>query len=87
LTQVDLILTTDAEVPGVRVRATARVRGRTGVEMEALTAATVALLTCYDMLKAIDRDMRIEGVRVVSKTGGRSGAWSASPDRDEEETA
>jgi len=61
----------------VRVEATARVRGRTGVEMEALTAASVALLTVYDMVKAIDRGMRIEQVRLVRKEGGRSGVWTA----------
>jgi cyclic pyranopterin monophosphate synthase len=78
LTQVDVELDPDASLPGVRARATVRVRGRTGVEMEALTAVSVALLTAYDMLKATDRDMVIEGVRVVGKAGGRSGAWSAA---------
>ena len=65
------------EEGSVRVEATARVRGRTGVEMEALTAASVALLTVYDMVKAIDRGMRIEQVRLVRKEGGRSGVWTA----------
>jgi cyclic pyranopterin monophosphate synthase len=78
LTQVDVQLEIDPAVPGVRARVTARVRGRTGVEMEALTGATVALLTAYDMLKALDRSMTIEGVRVSSKEGGRSGSWSAA---------
>lgn len=77
LTQVDVELDPDAALPGVRVRATARVRGRTGVEMEALTAVSVALLTLYDMLKAVDRDMVLDHVRVVRKEGGRSGAWTA----------
>lgn len=77
LTQVDVELEPDAAIPGVRVRATARVRGRTGVEMEALTAVSVALLTAYDMLKAMDRGMVIEGVRVLEKEGGRSGSWRA----------
>ena len=79
LTQVDLTLAVDETIPGVRARATARVRGRTGVEMEALTAVAVALLTAYDMLKALDRHMQIEAVRVVSKQGGRSGSWSVDP--------
>jgi cyclic pyranopterin monophosphate synthase len=77
LTHVDVELDADESLPGVRARGTVRVRGRTGVEMEALTAVSVALLAAYDMLKAVDRGMTIEGVRVVSKAGGRSGAWSA----------
>ncbi len=60
----------------MRAVARARVTGRTGVEMEALTAVSVALLTVYDMLKAVDRSMRIEGIRLLEKTGGRSGDWS-----------
>lgn len=75
LTQVDVELEADNAVPGVRARATVRLRGRTGVEMEALTAVSVALLTVYDMLKAVDRGMVIEGVRVLAKEGGRSGSW------------
>ena len=75
LTQVDVALETDPDIPGVRARATVRLRGRTGVEMEALTAVSVALLTAYDMLKAVDRDMVIERVRVLAKEGGRSGSW------------
>jgi cyclic pyranopterin monophosphate synthase len=78
LTQVDVELHVDATLPGVRARATARVRGRTGVEMEALTAVAVALLTAYDMLKAVDRGMTIEEIRVAHKAGGRSGSWSAA---------
>jgi cyclic pyranopterin monophosphate synthase len=66
------------EVPGVRVTATAKVTGRTGVEMEALTAVSVACLTVYDMVKAVDREMTIEGVRLVSKTGGTRGDWRRS---------
>lgn len=65
----------DPELPGVRVRATIRTTGRTGVEMEALTAVMVALLTVYDMVKAADRGMEIENVRLVEKSGGRSGDW------------
>lgn len=66
----------DRDLPGIRVRATARYRGATGVEMEALTAASVALLTLYDMAKAIDRGMMIESVRLLRKEGGASGVWS-----------
>jgi cyclic pyranopterin phosphate synthase len=66
------------ELPGVRVVATAKVTGRTGVEMEALTAVSVACLTVYDMVKAIDREMTIEGVRLTSKTGGTRGDWRRS---------
>ena len=65
----------DDRLPGVRVRATAKVMGRTGVEMEALTAVAVACLTVYDMVKAVDRGMIIEGVRLTSKTGGTRGDW------------
>jgi cyclic pyranopterin monophosphate synthase len=72
LTSVDVELAPDAELPGVRAIARARVTGRTGVEMEALTAVSVALLTVYDMLKAIDPGMKIDGVRLLEKTGGRS---------------
>jgi cyclic pyranopterin phosphate synthase len=60
---------------GVEIAATVRTTGRTGVEMEALTAASVAALTVYDMLKAVDRGMRIEGLRVVHKDGGKSGLF------------
>lgn len=66
----------DEDLPGVRVRARARVTGRTGVEMEALTAVAVALLTVYDMAKAVDRGMVLEGIRLVRKEGGRSGTWT-----------
>jgi cyclic pyranopterin monophosphate synthase len=67
----------DDSLPGVVVEAEARVSGPTGVEMEALTAVSVALLTVYDMLKAVDRGMRIEGIRLLHKEGGRSGSWDA----------
>ena len=63
------------ELPGVRVEASASTVGRTGVEMEALTAVSVALLTVYDMIKAAGHDMEIEGVRLMEKTGGASGEW------------
>jgi cyclic pyranopterin monophosphate synthase len=66
------------ELPGVKVTATAKVTGRTGVEMEALTAVSVACLTVYDMVKAVDRAMVIEGVRLMSKTGGSRGDWRRS---------
>lgn len=65
----------DLDDTGVRVTASARTAGQTGVEMEALTAASVALLTIYDMAKAIDKAMVIDGVRLLSKTGGKSGDW------------
>lgn len=74
-TSVSVDIKPDAELPGLRVTATAKIAGRTGVEMEALTAVAVALLTAYDMLKAVDRGMTIESVRLVEKSGGRSGVW------------
>ena len=84
LTQADVILETDDAIPGVRATATAKVVARTGVEMEALTAVSVSLLTLYDMLKAVDRGMQIEGIRLMRKEGGRSGVWTAaeSPSRN-----
>lgn len=72
---VSLTVDEDADLPGVVARAEARYRGRTGVEMEALTAVTLALLTVYDMLKAVDRGMVVEEVRLIRKEGGRSGTW------------
>ena len=77
LSKVSVELEPDEALPGVRVTATARVTGPTGVEMEALTAVSVACLTVYDMTKAVDRGMRIEGVRLVAKSGGRSGDFHA----------
>ena len=68
----------EPELPGVRVTAMAKVTGRTGVEMEALTAVAVACLTVYDMVKAIDRGMSIDEVRLLSKTGGTRGDWRRS---------
>lgn len=68
----------EPELPGVRVTAVAKVTARTGVEMEALTAVAVACLTVYDMVKAVDRGMTIEEVRLVSKTGGTRGDWRRS---------
>lgn len=75
LTSIGVEITPDDTLPGVRVRATAKVAGRTGVEMEALTAVTVACLTVYDMAKAVDRGMEITGIRLVEKRGGKSGTW------------
>ena len=75
LTDVGLDLEVDRLMPGVRVTAWASTRGRTGVEMEALTAVAVALLTIYDMAKAIDRGMAISDVRLTEKRGGKSGDW------------
>jgi len=87
LTSVDVVLEAEDALPGVRATATARVRGRTGVEMEALTAVSVALLTAYDMLKGIDRGMEIRGVRLMRKAGGRSGEWVAGSGSDAREAA
>lgn len=77
LDHVEVELVPDPDLPGVRVTGKVRLVGRTGVEMEALTAVSVALLTVYDMLKATDRGMRIDGVRLLEKSGGRSGHWAA----------
>lgn len=78
LDQVEVQALLDDGLPGVRVRAAAKAVGRTGVEMEALTAVSVALLTVYDMVKAADRSMEIESVRLLEKTGGRRGDWRRS---------
>ncbi len=77
LTSVVVDIAFDDALPGLRVTATTRVSGKTGVEMEALTAASVACLTIYDMAKAIDRAMTITGVRLVAKSGGKSGDFRA----------
>jgi cyclic pyranopterin phosphate synthase len=69
--------TLDPKPPSVRVTAEVKVRAQTGVEMEALTAVSVACLTIYDMVKAVDRGMRIEGIRLLEKSGGRSGIYAA----------
>jgi cyclic pyranopterin phosphate synthase len=73
---VQVRLEPDSELPGIVARAEATCTGRTGVEMEALTAVAVALLTVYDMVKAVDRNMRVEGIRLLLKEGGASGEWS-----------
>jgi cyclic pyranopterin phosphate synthase len=75
LTSVTVEISPEGE--GFVIHATAKTRGATGVEMEALTAAAVAALTIYDMAKAVDRGMRIEGVRLIEKRGGKSGVWRA----------
>jgi len=78
LTKVTVELSPDAALPGINVRATVKVRGQTGVEMEALTAVSVACLTVYDMVKAADRGMRIEAIRLIEKDGGKSGRFVAT---------
>jgi len=75
LSAITLVIEPDQALPGMRVRATAKVADRTGVEMEALTAVAVACLTIYDMAKAVDRGMEVTGIRLVEKRGGRSGTW------------
>lgn len=75
LTDAGVDLEVERSLPGVRVTAWASTRGRTGVEMEALTAVTVALLTIYDMAKSLDRGMQISDVRLIEKRGGKSGDW------------
>ena len=77
VTKVSVELVPDDTLPGVRVTATVRCTGRTGVEMEALTAVSVACLTLYDMLKAAERSMEIGGIRVTLKDGGKSGRFTA----------
>jgi cyclic pyranopterin phosphate synthase len=77
LSKVKVECTIEDELPGIRVAAEVRVAGQTGVEMEALTAVSVACLTIYDMVKAVDRGMRIEGIRLLMKSGGRSGTYEA----------
>ena len=79
ITKVSLDLAADPALPGVRVAATVRTGGQTGVEMEALTAVSVACLTIYDMLKAAEKSMEIRGIRVVLKDGGKSGRYEAQP--------
>jgi len=77
LTRVGVEFEVDQQANSVRCIATAETFGRTGVEMEALTAVSVGLLTVYDMCKAVDRGMRIEGIHLVEKRGGKSGHWRA----------
>ena len=77
LTGIDVELAPDEAASAVEITATVRTTGKTGVEMEALTAVAVAALTVYDMCKAVDRGMRLEAVRLVRKSGGKSGDWTA----------
>ena len=78
LTRVVVEIEADEALPGLRITTEARLRGRTGVEMEALVAASVASLTVYDMCKAVDRGMEVTGVHLLEKSGGRSGHWRRS---------
>lgn len=82
LTRVEISLTACPETSTLYSRATVETRGRTGVEMEALCAVQVSLLTVYDMCKAVDRGMTIESVRLLEKSGGKSGIWVRAPDSD-----
>ena len=75
LSKIEVTVTPDDELPGFAVDAMVRTEGRTGVEMEALTAVSAACLTLFDMLKAVDKTMSIDALRVTAKEGGRSGAW------------
>lgn len=78
LTKVSVELTARPDLPGVRVEATVKTSGQTGVEMEALTAVSIACLTVYDMVKAVEKSMAIEGIRLVLKDGGKSGRYEAA---------
>jgi cyclic pyranopterin monophosphate synthase len=78
LSKVEIDITPDRALPGFVLRATVKVKGPTGVEMEALTAVSVACLTIYDMVKAVERGMRIEGIHLIEKRGGKSGHYRAS---------
>jgi len=77
VTKIEVAIEPDRKLPGLLVRATVKVTGQTGVEMEALTAVSIACLTIYDMVKAVERGVRIEGIRLLEKSGGASGAWHA----------
>jgi len=77
---VEILCRADDTLPGIHIEASALTRARTGVEMEALTAVQIGLLTIYDMCKAVDRGMVIESVRLLEKVGGRSGHWEAGAD-------
>jgi cyclic pyranopterin phosphate synthase len=83
LTDISIDVTPDHALPGLRVSASAKVEGKTGVEMEALTAVAVACLTIYDMAKAVDRGMRITDIGLEEKAGGQSGSWRADEKADE----
>ncbi|HXX07474.1 MAG TPA: cyclic pyranopterin monophosphate synthase MoaC [Pseudolabrys sp.] len=77
LTKIEIEINPEHALPGFQVRAIVKVIAKTGVEMEALTAVSIACLTIYDMVKAVERGMRIEGVRLLQKSGGKSGDWRA----------
>ena len=77
ISKISVDITPDTALPGVQVRATVKVSGQTGVEMEALTAVSVACLTIYDMLKAADRFMVLDAISMIEKSGGKSGDWKA----------
>ena len=77
LSKVEVDIQPDAALPGLVVKATVKITGQTGVEMEALTAVSVACLTIYDMVKAAEKSMRIEGIRLLEKSGGKSGDYKA----------
>lgn len=79
ITKVAVTIEPDAELPGLRISATVKTAGQTGVEMEALTAVTTACLTVYDMVKAVQKDMEIGGIRLIYKDGGKSGRSEAQP--------
>jgi len=81
ITKVEIEIDPEHALPGFLVEATVKVTGQTGVEMEALTAVSVACLTIYDMVKAIEKGMRIEGIRLLEKQGGKSGTWRAEDQR------
>ena len=78
ITKVALELTPDPALPGVRIEATVKTSGQTGVEMEALTAVSVAALTVYDMVKAVEKSMVIDGIKLILKDGGKSGRYEAT---------
>ena len=75
---MSLELELDESLPGIKIAATVKTTGQTGVEMEALTAASIAALTAYDMIKSVDKSMEIGGLRVLLKDGGKSGRYEAS---------
>jgi cyclic pyranopterin phosphate synthase len=79
LTKVSVEIEEDAALPGLRVTATAKLSGKTGVEMEALTAVSIACLTIYDMAKAADKGMEVGGIQLLTKSGGKSGDWRREP--------
>ena len=76
LDDVQIVLELDSKLPGIKAESQVRTTGRTGVEMEAIVAVTVALVTVYDMAKSVDRAMKIDDISLVEKTGGRSGDWN-----------